>query len=177
MKKEISIKNLLNSNNPLIINFLEQDKTIENIKEYKKNPSNELSQEIIKHLKDYFTYVLLLNNLKRNVYFKSQHLSVRAFNDKNTVYIPGELIDLNVSPNEYRYQKEWDDIINSAELLDAINKLSIKYQRILWLLFVDRLSQKDVSKMFLVSQQSISKDKRKLLKRLKLNIKTKKGNN
>lgn len=159
MIRRVNIDNLINSRNFLIINFLKQNEVQKCIKEYKKKPTKYLSDQILSKLEDYFEYVCMLNSLKRNVHFKNKHFYSRNVNKEKLIYVPDEILDINKAKKVYENIKDWEDLIDNDVILKAVKDLDIKSQRILWMLIVNRATQKEVSSVLNISQQSISKEK------------------
>lgn len=170
LTRQVNINNLINSKNPLIINFLKQDEVQKCIKEYKKKPTRYLSDRILSKLEDYFEYVFMLNSLKRNIHFKNKHFYSRNVDKEKIVYVPNEVLDVNKTKNVYKNIEGWEDLIDDDVTLEAIKDLDIKSQRILWMLIVDQATQKEVSDVLNLSQQSVSKQRKRILNNLRKKI-------
>ncbi|GEO65017.1 hypothetical protein LNA01_22000 [Companilactobacillus nantensis] len=170
MIRRVNIDNLINSRNFLIINFLKQNEVQKCIKEYKKKPTKYLSDQILSKLEDYFEYVCMLNSLKRNIHFKNKHFYSRNVNKEKLIYVPDEILDINKAKKVYENIKDWEDLIDNDVILKAVKDLDIKSQRILWMLIVNRATQKEVSSVLNISQQSISKEKKRILNKLRRKI-------
>lgn len=56
-----------------------------------------------------------------------------------------------------------DEALENEELIEVITRLSQRQQEVLWLLFIEDLSGVQVKKRLNVSQQSISKTKKRAL--------------
>lgn len=138
---------------------MKQNEVQKCIKEYKKKPTKYLSDQILSKLEDYFEYVCMLNSLKRNVHFKNKHFYSRNVNKEKLIYVPDEILDINKAKKVYENIKDWEDLIDNDVILKAVKDLDIKSQRILWMLIVNRATQKEVSSVLNISQQSISKEK------------------
>lgn len=110
---------------------------------------------------------MILNNLKRNIYYKNQHLLARNNYSKFNYYVTNETLDMNKSKELFKMQNNWEDIISDDSLLYSIERMDVKYQQILWLLIVEQATQKEISKSMNVSQQSVSKTRKLILKKLK----------
>lgn len=59
--------------------------------------------------------------------------------------------------------RNWNDVLESEVLIEAISKLTQRQQEVLWLLFVEELQGIQAKKRLNVSQQSISKTKKRAL--------------
>lgn len=149
---------------------MKQNEVQKCIKEYKKKPTKYLSDQILSKLEDYFEYVCMLNSLKRNVHFKNKHFYSRNVNKEKLIYVPDEILDINKAKKVYENIKDWEDLIDNDVILKAVKDLDIKSQRILWMLIVNRATQKEVSSVLNISQQSISKEKKRILNKLRRKI-------
>ncbi|WP_186811265.1 hypothetical protein [Companilactobacillus nantensis] len=149
---------------------MKQNEVQKCIKEYKKKPTKYLSDQILSKLEDYFEYVCMLNSLKRNIHFKNKHFYSRNVNKEKLIYVPDEILDINKAKKVYENIKDWEDLIDNDVILKAVKDLDIKSQRILWMLIVNRATQKEVSSVLNISQQSISKEKKRILNKLRRKI-------
>ncbi|WP_147007369.1 sigma factor-like helix-turn-helix DNA-binding protein [Companilactobacillus nantensis] len=112
----------------------------------------------------------MLNSLKRNIHFKNKHFYSRNVNKEKLIYVPDEILDINKAKKVYENIKDWEDLIDNDVILKAVKDLDIKSQRILWMLIVNRATQKEVSSVLNISQQSISKEKKRILNKLRRKI-------
>jgi len=59
---------------------------------------------------------------------------------------------------------QWDAALESEDMVKAVSNLSERQQEILWLLFVEDIPVMEIKKKLNVSQQAISKTKKRALK-------------
>ena len=105
---------------------------------------------------------MLLGLIKKKVKYKQQDL----FRDKEK-NISGNVLLENIEDvvreegKEYRFTKEWVFLLENPELIEALEKLSYYNQELLWLLFVEEKTQKEIAEKFQVSPASVSQAKKR----------------
>lgn len=152
--------------------FLEIPENRNLYKKYKNTKSLNLLHELNQSYSDFVNYTRLLSLIQINVKYKSWHIQ-KQFRLHNQELMQEELFEyLFDQKNERKTRfpaKNWSDVLENEELIEAITKLSQRQQEVLWLLFVEELSGVQAKKRLNVSQQSISKTKKRALDNIKKN--------
>lgn len=111
---------------------------------------------------------MLLGLIKKKVKYKQQDL----FRDKEK-NISGSVLLENIEDvvreegKEYRFAQEWLFLLENPELIEALKSLSYYNQELLWLLFVEEKTQKEIAEKFQVSPASVSQAKKRAYKKIR----------
>lgn len=152
-------------------NFLEKQflKIPKNRKLYKKyqNTKNiNLLHQLNQSYSNFVNYTRLLSLIQINVKYKSWHVQ-KKYRKHNQELVSDELFEYLFNQKDEKKSRfpprNWNDVLESEVLIEAISKLTQRQQEVLWLLFVEELQGIQAKKRLNVSQQSISKTKKRAL--------------
>ena len=135
-------------------------------KKYQNTKNINLFHQLNHSYTNFVNYTRLLSLIQINVKYKSWHVQ-KQFKRHNQELIQDELFEflfVQRSKTEKSFpEKNWDEALENEELIEVITRLSQRQQEVLWLLFIEDLSGVQVKKRLNVSQQSISKTKKRAL--------------
>lgn len=122
----------------------------------------------------------LLGLLKVKVNYKRQDL----FREKQKIktaessYVEeGGRLPEEATEDSSFFTGEWEFLLEKEELIEALEELSLHQQHLLWLLFVEEKTQKEVAQLWKVSPATISQTKARAYQHLRHFLEQKGGGN
>lgn len=153
----------------LLKHFIELEVVKPLLAEYEINPTNALSNVLIQKFQTYYVYVLLTSYIQKNLYFKSIHLKQREqLRQKRLKYDDDSINNIPNGEESNKLKLTWENSIDNAELLMALDSLSAYQNRVLRYLYILGYSQKQVAQILQVSPQAVSKVRRSAMKKIKI---------
>lgn len=105
---------------------------------------------------------MLLSLIKKKVKYKQKDLFQELKKHRLEEFSEEAIGDVEEQErNEFYFTGEWAFVFENSDLIEALESLSYRNQEILWLLFVEMKSQKEVAKKLQVSPASISQAKKR----------------
>lgn len=165
--------------NPLIIGFLSIDSNRQLYNEYLLSNSIELEEKINKRFYIYCYKARLVSYFSKTIYYEAINYDkkIRKFSENTLLILDKPISDGNSclieqikddSINKYSLESNnIEDYINDSRLLNAVKILTERQKQILYLAYIKDLKDTEISKLLLVSQQSISKTKKTALRRIR----------
>lgn len=162
--------------NKLISSFLKEQNNQELFNSYREMKIELIKEQLDSRFRVYYKKYRLISYLIKMLHFESKHMdkklrthqnryqlgisedeTEKLITDIKSEYIPIMESSLNIQ-----------DHVENKELFLRITKLTKKQQEILSLVFIRQMTDTEVAKYYGVSQQSISKTKKNIIKKLKL---------
>ena len=124
-------------------------------------------QQLNQDYSNFVNYIRLLSLIKTHVKYKSLHVRERYQIYKQEL-VSEDTLDYEINRKEASKLElpltQWDAALESEDMVKAVSNLSERQQEILWLLFVEDIPVMEIKKKLNVSQQAISKTKKRALK-------------
>jgi RNA polymerase sigma factor (sigma-70 family) len=170
-------KNIVESQN--FIRFLENEKNNIIYLNYLKEPNKKNALELNEAYKKFERQLMVRAYLRKAIQYEAKRFDkkLRGIEKKNTsMDKPHEegatlgdfLIDeKSVATYEEMWDSTLEDMFADIRLYKAIVNLTRKQRKILYLLYIQELSEKEVAKQLGVTQQAVSKVHRAALSKLK----------
>jgi RNA polymerase sigma factor (sigma-70 family) len=155
-------------------NFLKEPRHLIRYKKYLETKDQSLLQQLNEDFSNYVNYTILLSLIQTNIKFKSLHVRERM-QDLNKEVISEDSLEYLVNQKR-AYQldlppKKWEFIFEDGHLIEAMTKLTSREEQVLWLLFVEEIPSIEVQKALDISQQAVSKTKKRALSKLEIFMK------
>ncbi|WJQ81597.1 sigma-70 family RNA polymerase sigma factor [Brevibacillus brevis] len=131
------------------------------------------SDELDSRLQTFYAEVQLTKFISSLIHFTAIELAVR--NQKiGNICQPTDEIEMvvdNLISDTYKSEREdtseWEDVLADKRVLDAVQTLTEKEQEILKLLYLRNLKEVEAASLLGVSQQAVSKTKKRALLKLR----------
>jgi RNA polymerase sigma factor (sigma-70 family) len=170
--------------NCLLKSFLEDERVSKLYKSYLENPAPHTRDTIEKLFKIHVRKIQLLSYFSRVLYFESQKYDkqLRHNNRVNQLTLDSDINDgenkfIDLVPDESIYdESEWiystdfahlEVILEDKQLYNIVSKLSPKKKYILHSIFVDNLTEEEVSKKLGISKQAVNKAKNQAFQKIR----------
>lgn len=152
------------------------------LSQYEKEPTPQNQKNLEEAFQNFSRKAIAISYLKKVIYYESRNFDKKIRNEKVKELLilnqPIEddlyLIDLIEDESSCRLENQnstnLNDYINDLNLLNAINKLTPKQRKVIYLYFVKEWKEHEIAKEMKISQQAISKLIRKAIKILKEEI-------
>lgn len=75
------------------------------------------------------------------------------------------------------FTKEWEFLLEKGELIESLEELSSHQQNLIWLLFAEKKTQKEVAQLWKVSAATISQTKARAYQQIRYFLEQKEGKN
>ncbi|MGM0712515.1 sigma-70 family RNA polymerase sigma factor [Brevibacillus parabrevis] len=131
------------------------------------------TEELKRRFEEFLKEIRLIKYISSIIHYTAIELSLHK-RKQDRIYHPVDdfekLVDgLTYTTNELIVEEKqcWKEVLTDKRLLDAIHKLTEKEQTILNLLFLENIKESEVACLFGVSQQAISKTKKRALLKLR----------
>ncbi|MFB7158784.1 sigma factor-like helix-turn-helix DNA-binding protein [Lysinibacillus sp. NPDC056232] len=174
--------------NRLLKSFLDDEKVSELYKSYLKNPTTHTRDTIEKLFQIHVRKIQLLSYFSRVLHFESQRYDkkIRRNNRFNQLILDNDIndgenkfIDLISNESLYGdfeliYSTEYthlETIFEDKQLYNIVSKLSQKKKHILHSIFVENLTEEEVSKKIGVSKQAVNKVKNETFQKIRQDYK------
>lgn len=178
--------------NRLLKSFLEDEKVSKLYKSYLENPTTHTRDTIEKLFKIHVRKIQLLSYFSRVLYFESQRYDkkIRHNNRVNQLTLDNDINDgenkfIDLIPDEsIRDDSEWiystefahlEVIFEDKQLYNIVSKLGQKKKHILHSIFVDNLTEEEVSKKLGISKQAVNKAKNQAFQKIRQEYQKKRG--
>lgn len=137
---------------------------------YQETKDSNLLEKLSSAYSDFVNYAVLLSLIQTNIKYKSLHVRERLY--KNTQeLVSEEKWEYTLNQQQITMQPltldQWDNVLEDAELLEAVSSLTERQQQVLWLLFIEELQPIEAKEKLNVSVQAISKTKQRALIKIK----------
>lgn len=116
----------------------------------------------------------LLALLKLKVGYRKVDLlrDSQKIRNQERVYLDEMGDNLEEEPIDYRgFTKDWEFLLEDADLIDAVQKLTTRQREILWKMYAEGKSQQEIADELELSTPSISKTKNLAYKRIRQHLK------
>ncbi|WP_341300663.1 sigma factor-like helix-turn-helix DNA-binding protein [Lysinibacillus sp. FSL H8-0500] len=167
--------------NHLLKSFLEDEKVSKLYKSYLENPATHTRETIEKLFKIHVRKIQLLSYFSRVLYFESQRYDkqIRHNNKINQLILDNDLNNgenkfIDLIPDESIHDDEHSTdfahlevIFEDKQLYNIVSKLSPKKKHILHSLFIENLTEEEVSKKLGISKQAVNKAKNQALQKIR----------
>lgn len=150
-------------------NFLQEPRHLMRYKKYLKTKDQSLLQQLNEDYSDYVNYTILLSLIQTNIKFKSLHVREQMQDQHKEIVSEDSLEYLVNQKRAYELDlppKKWEFIFEDGNLIEAMTKLTSREEQVLWLLFVEEFPSTEVQKALDISQQAVSKTKKRALHKL-----------
>lgn len=119
----------------------------------------------------------LLGLLKIKINYKRQDLFREKQKIKNaeSFYVEEGGLPEEVIKDSIFFTGKWEFLLEREELIDALKELSLHQQHLIWLLFVEGKTQKEVAQLWGVSPATISQTKARAYQHLQHSLEQKGG--
>lgn len=164
--------------NLILKKFFEDPKNVELYELYQSNPSQELKEKIDSNFRKYYFSVRLLAYFLKAIHYEAMNLDqkTRKYQQANQLVLNKEFDDTEVSMIDLIGDTNTETEISSIYLEDyvcdpklykAIQNLSEKQKKVLYLIFVKDLQLSEIAQILNVSIQNVSKTKNVAISKLK----------
>lgn len=137
--------------------------------DYKKNQSPEKLIQLNQAYSDFVNYTRLLSLIRIHVKYRSLHLKNKIQKYEKELVSEESLEYLvtkeNVKESNF-LARHWYTVLENDQLIDAVSTLSERQQQILWMLFVEDIPAAQAKEKLKVSQQSVSKTRKRALQNI-----------
>lgn len=167
--------------NYLVQKFLEHDENQSQFSSYLSHPTDEKKQAIQMAFNDFSLRIKLLSYLSKSLSFFAQNFDKQNRNRNKQVSLT--LSDLNGSdglenvPDDTNVHNELFFDVEAVEqyfeherLYKAISKFTVQQKKIIYLFYIKELTDKDISKALNVSVQTINKQRKVILDKLRKEV-------
>ena len=170
--------------NRLLKSFLENEKVSKLYKSYLENPAPHTRDTIERLFKIHVRKIQLLSYFSHVLYFESQRYDkqIRHNNQVNQLTLDKGLNDgenkfIDLIPDEsIDNDSEWihsdfthlEVIFEDKQLYNIVSKLGSKKKYILHSIFVDNLTEEEISKKLGISKQAVNKAKNQAFQKIRL---------
>lgn len=155
------------NHNLLLKNFIELNFVKMRLLDYRKNPTQQKSDELLKLLETYYLYASLLGYASKALKYKGTRTRKLEKERSKKLMYNFDFESLQVNNKCISRHHTWSEVIESVELLTAINVLSQKQQQVLKAIYIGDLSQKQIAGLLKITPQSISKTHKAGINKLK----------
>ncbi|MCM0627117.1 DUF1492 domain-containing protein [Lysinibacillus sp. OL1_EC] len=169
--------------NRLLKSFLEDERVSKLYKSYLENPAPHTRDTIEKLFKTHVRKIQLLSYFSRVLYFESQKYDkkIRHNNRVNQLTLDSDINDgenklIDLVPDEsIDDESEWmysdfahlEVILEDKQLYNMVSKLSPKKKYILHAIFIDNLTEEEVSRKLGISKQAVNKAKNQAFQKIR----------
>lgn len=186
----IGVDNFLVQNR-LLKSFLEDERVSKLYKSYLENHAPHTRDTIEKLFKIHVRKIQLLSYFSRVLYFESQKYDkkIRDHNQVNQLTLDSDINDgenklIDLVPDEsIDDESEWmysdfahlEVILEDKQLYNIVSKLSPKKKYILHAIFIDNLTEEEVSRKLGISKQAVNKAKNQAFQKIRLEYQKNRG--
>ncbi|MCL6477430.1 MAG: sigma-70 family RNA polymerase sigma factor [Peptococcaceae bacterium] len=179
--------------NPIIINFFQKKETRLLLEKVLESPSKENREKIDDAFREYYVEIRLKRFLSDLIHYTSINFDKdrRRQMERYLLILDAPVNDLEnestfaeILPSEQKLEQilleketRLEEIFTDQNLSKVIHYLTAKEKRILEYIFIMNMSDTSISKTLGVSQQAVSKTKKRALSKLRQKIKTGGDNN
>lgn len=156
--------------------FLEKPTYRRLYEQYEDTQEPELLGKLNQEYTKFVNYVSLLSLIQTHVKFKSLHFREQNSSQKQELVSEETMeyaLDQKKSSGLELTIPQWDAVLESEDLIQAVSDLTEHQQQILWFLFIEDMPVKQAKAQLNVSQQSISKTKNRALKKIQKQLEEK----
>lgn len=173
--------------NRLLHTFLTNEKINNLYLSYLKQPSQDKKDMLENLFQIHVRKVQLLTYFSKTLHFESQRFDKKnqqlhrihplildkniAEGDETILDFIGESQTSDETPSASMTPYELADIFEDKHLYQIVSKLSTRQKEILYLLYVENLTETEVSQKLNITKQSVNKTKKQSLKKIKNNYK------
>lgn len=162
--------------NKLISSFLNEQNNQELFNKYRELNSDLIKDQLDCRFRVFYKKYRLVSYLIKILHFESKHMDKKLRNHNNRYQLgtnddETELLITNIRVENIslmEFSLNIQDHVENEDLYLKITQLTLKQQEILNLVFIMQMTDTEVAKYYGVSQQSISKTRRNIIKKLKL---------
>ncbi|MED1790366.1 sigma-70 family RNA polymerase sigma factor [Brevibacillus laterosporus] len=148
--------------------FLNQE---DNFKLYQKVIANPEDRQIFQKLKrqfnEFYGEALLIKYISSTIHYTAIELSIRKRKLDKVIQPLKNEIEATVENITYFHDKNWNEAISDEKVLNSIMKLTENERNILTFYYLHELKEKEIAHLLDITQQAVSKTKRKALVKLK----------
>lgn len=149
--------------------FLKEAKYQQIYKHYLETNDSKLFEQLNGDYSDFVNYTILLSLIQTNIKYTSLHVRERLQKQYSEI-VSEESLEYAVNQDQSTElglpPKRWEFIMEDEALIEAVSSLTKREEQVIWLLFVEDKTNTDITTILGVSQQSISKTKKRALKKL-----------
>ncbi|MER2180434.1 MAG: sigma-70 family RNA polymerase sigma factor [Desemzia incerta] len=149
--------------------FLKEAKYQKIYKHYLETNDSKLFEQLNGDYSDFVNYTILLSLIQTNIKYTSLHVR-ESLQKQYSEIVSEESLEYAVNQEQSTElglpPKRWEFIMEDEALIEAVSSLTKREEQVIWLLFVEDKTNTDITTILGVSQQSISKTKRRALKKL-----------
>lgn len=149
--------------------FLKEAKYQKIYKHYLETNDSKLFEQLNGDYSDFVNYTILLSLIQTNIKYTSLNVRERLQKQYSEIVSEESLkyaVNQDQSTELGLPPKRWEFIMEDEALIEAVSSLTKREEQVIWLLFVEDKTNTDITTILGVSQQSISKTKRRALKKL-----------
>ncbi|KGP71047.1 sigma-70 family RNA polymerase sigma factor [Pontibacillus yanchengensis] len=164
-------------NDPLLKSFLKNENNLKLFRNYQENPTQENAIILDDSFKNFRTKIRAITYLSKAIHYKAIHYDqeIRKKQKNYLTNLDEPITEDNTmkdfitseTTSGYMTPKNLEESVQLLELKDAIKKLTSRESEILYMLIYVGYTEQEIAERFGVSQQSISKSKRKSLEKLR----------
>nr|WP_276564989.1 sigma-70 family RNA polymerase sigma factor [Brevibacillus halotolerans] len=126
-----------------------------------------ISQKLKKQFNDFYEEVLLIKYISSTIHYTAIELSIRK-KKLDKVIQPLKYESEGVAENITNFHdKDWKEAISDEKLLHSIMKLTENERGIITYYYLHEWKEKEIARLLDITQQAVSKTKRKALEKLK----------
>ncbi|MES5398168.1 sigma-70 family RNA polymerase sigma factor [Bacillus amyloliquefaciens] len=165
-------------NEPIVVYFLEDQKNLTLFQNALNNPSQENRNRLDNAFRDHYIRVKIINYVSKLIHFYSFDYNKRVSNNKKRQILnfdtpdkePKIHADLLTKRTESLFeekQTDFEEVIENTKLYSSFKSLNPAQKRVIELLYINQLTNKDIAVILNMSQQLVSYHHRTALKKLK----------
>lgn len=145
----------------------------------KTDDESHLTKDVSDHYsklteRDWQQAARLLGLLKLKVKYRKYDLwrDIRSIQDEEVTYLDEMGEHLEEAPVVYEnLNQDWAFLLEDGDLIEAIQKLSVRQKDIIWKLYAEGKSQQEIADEVTLSTAAISKTKKRAFKRIRQYLK------
>lgn len=158
-------------NKSILSNFLALKENEEILKLYKGSKDKYYKEELIEKFNFYYKKVVVVSYYSKSMYYFAQKYEI---NLKKQNDIKKGIINNFDKYNDFVINQDYEfdssdllDYITDEKLYKVISDFDVKHKKILYMIFVNELSETDIGLRLSVSRQAVNKMKNKIFKKIK----------
>ena len=157
---------MVTGNKKIIEEFLSYPDNQKMLEEYQYTNSQEIKNKLDREFKRFYQNIRILTYVIKVLHFES-----KRFDQKERLHRRRNILSLDDHERFFTdfigFSDDISDHISSDKLFFSIRKLSERQKKILSLVFVKQMTDREIAHYFGISQQAVSKSRRNIIENIR----------